>query len=59
MNYSIEQVVTLIGAHRFGAAKADIQWVLTDSRSLCFAESTLFFAIKTDRNDGHKYVEDL
>ncbi len=59
MNYSIEQVVTLIGAHRFGAAKADIQWVLTDSRSLCFAENTLFFAIKTDRNDGHKYVEDL
>lgn len=37
----------------------DVEWLLTDSRSLCFPESTLFFAIRTDRGDGHRYVSDL
>ncbi|MBO4850801.1 MAG: bifunctional UDP-N-acetylmuramoyl-tripeptide:D-alanyl-D-alanine ligase/alanine racemase [Prevotella sp.] len=59
MKYSIEKVTALIGARRFGETDCDVQWVLTDSRSLCFAESTLFFAIKTERNDGQKYVDEL
>ena len=59
MKYSIEKVAALIGARRFGEMECDVQWVLTDSRSLCFAESTLFFAIKTERNDGQKYVDEL
>ncbi|MCH5306439.1 MAG: bifunctional UDP-N-acetylmuramoyl-tripeptide:D-alanyl-D-alanine ligase/alanine racemase [Prevotella sp.] len=59
MNYSIEQITTLIGARRIGTADAQIGWLLTDSRSLCFPESTLFFALKTTRNDGHHYIEDL
>ena len=33
--------------------------MLTDSRSLSFPEETLFFALKTQRNDGHKYIDDL
>ena len=33
--------------------------MLTDSRSLCFPESTLFFAIRTQRGDGHRFVPDL
>lgn len=59
MKYKIEDVETLIGARRFGETESDIQWVLNDSRSLCFAENTLFFAIKTGRNDGHRYIDDL
>lgn len=57
--YSIVKVTTLIGARRFGEAEANIGWLLTDSRSLCFPEATLFFAIKTERNDGHRYIDDL
>lgn len=57
--YSIVKVTTLIGARRFGEADANIGWLLTDSRSLCFPEATLFFAIKTERNDGHRYIDDL
>ena len=49
----------MIGAERFGNKKAVIDWILTDSRSLCFPEETLFFALKTKRNDGHKYIPDL
>lgn len=59
MTYTIEKVTTLIGAHRYGNADANIGFLLTDSRSLCFAEETLFFALKSGRNDGHHYIADL
>ena len=59
MKYSIEKVTTLIGARRIGQADAQIGWLLTDSRSLCFPEETLFFALSSSRNDGHKYIPDL
>ena len=47
MTYSIEKVTTLIGAHRYGEHAASIGFLLTDSRSLCFPEETLFFALKS------------
>ena len=59
MNYSIEKITTLIGARRIGQTDAQIGWLLTDSRSLCFPEETLFFALSSARNDGHKYIPDL
>lgn len=59
MKYSIEKVTTLIGARRYGYSEGEIRWLLTDSRSLCFPEETLFFALKTQRNDGHHYIGDL
>ena len=59
MKYSIEKVTTLIGARRYGNSEGQIRWLLTDSRSLCFPEETLFFALKTQRNDGHRYIGDL
>ncbi len=33
--------------------------LLTDSRKIIHPEQTLFCAIKTDRNDGHLYINDL
>ena len=59
MEYSIEKVTTLIGARRYGNTEGQVSWLLTDSRSLCFPEETLFFALKTSRNDGHRYIQDL
>ena len=59
MKYSIERVATLIGAHPYGDDRATISLLLTDSRSLCFPEETLFFAIRTKRDDGHRYIEEL
>lgn len=38
----------------------DIQYLLTDSRLLSSAPAhTMFFALKTNKNDGAKYVQDL
>lgn len=59
MTYTIERVATLIGAQRLGRAEARISFVLTDSRSLCFPEETLFFALRSNRNDGHQYISEL
>ena len=59
MKYTIEKITTLIGARRIGQNDANVGWILTDSRSLCFPEETLFFAIRTQRNDGHNYIPEL
>jgi len=36
-----------------------IQNLLTDSRKIVHAETSLFFAIKGDRRDGHEFIRDL
>ena len=59
MTYTIEKVTTLIGARRYGDKDTNIGFILTDSRSLCFPEETLFFALKSERNDGHNYIPEL
>ena len=59
MSYSIEEITTLIGARRYGETAATICWLLTDSRSLCFPEQTLFFALTTKSGDGHRYIGEL
>ena len=59
MNYSIAEISNIIGAHRTGDRPYNISILLTDSRSLTFPEETLFFAISTSRNDGHRYIDEL
>lgn len=59
MNYTIEKITTLIGAHGYGCRGCSVSRIQTDSRSLCFPEETLFFAIRSERNDGHNYIPDL
>ena len=59
MRMSIENITNILKAKRIGSLETEIDWILTDSRSLCFAEETLFFALKTKRNDGHKYIPEL
>lgn len=59
MSDSIEHIAKVIDAERLGGVDCDINWLLTDSRSLVFAEDTLFFAIKTRRGNGMDYVYSL
>lgn len=59
MTYSIEKITTLLGARRYGTKESNIAFLLTDSRSLSFPEETLFFALRSERNDGHNYIDDL
>ncbi len=57
--YKINDITRIIHAERRGCEDAVINWLLIDSRSLCFPEETLFFALKTQKNDGHKYIDEL
>lgn len=59
MQYKISDIARITSAERHGSLDATINWLLIDSRSLCFPEETLFFAIRTARNDGHRYIEEL
>ncbi len=59
MHYTIDNITALIGARRYGDTEARIEWLLTDSRSLAFPESSLFFAIRTKLGDGHHYIPEL
>ena len=59
----IKQVIGSI-AHVEGDDELDIRYLLTDSRQLKAngewrMDEVLFFAIKTDKNDGAKYIPDL
>jgi len=59
MNYSINEITNIIGAIKSDFHPASISQLLTDSRSLFFPSETLFFALETKNNDGHKFVPEL
>lgn len=63
MQYHIEEIAQAMQARVEGDSEAvgrqTVNWLLTDSRSLCFPQETLFFALRTKRNDGARYVGDL
>ena len=59
MSYTLERIASLVGAHLWGSEAVEVRWILTDSRSLCFPEDTLFFALESRRNDGHRYIPEL
>ena len=59
MEYAIQDVAQIIGAKTNTLHDCTISILLTDSRRLSFPESSLFFALETKTNDGHRYIQDL
>ncbi len=59
MTYSIDDISQIINAERHGSCPAVITTLLTDSRSLCFPQESLFFALQGPRRDGHEYIGEL
>lgn len=59
MKYSTADIADLLGTDRSMVADGQISRLLTDSRSLTYPEETLFFALRTATNDGHRYIPDL
>ncbi len=59
MTYSLNEISRIIHATPTDRENLSVSLLLTDSRSLSFPEETLFFALRTKQNDGHKYVEEL
>ncbi len=59
MKYSIEQIAQIISSGITIRSHVDIRLLLTDSRSLFEPSESLFFALVTKHNDGHKFIEQL
>ena len=59
--YNIEEIASIIsGEAFFNASREDrITDLLTDSRKINHAAGSLFFAIKGERHDGHRFIEEL
>ena len=49
----------MVGGRLMGDPDACVCRLLLDSRLLSFPEDTLFVAVKSSRDDGHNYIEDL
>ena len=58
MKYSISHIAKIIQVPQ-PANELWIDTLLTDSRSLTYPERTLFFAMRSRRNDGHRYLQSL
>lgn len=58
--YTIKQVASILNAEsKLVNDDAVIEQLLTDSRRLIFPETTLFFAIVTQRRDAHNFIAEL
>ncbi len=60
-NYTISQIAKIVNGqlHMQSGIDVQINELLIDSRKLINTENCLFFALKTKRNDGHKYIGNL
>lgn len=59
MNYSIQQIASIVGVSLDHPNPAEISVLLTDSRKLMLPSQTLFFALVTKNNDAHRFVSEL
>lgn len=59
MTYTVTSIAAILDARTAGPADRPVRRLLTDSRSLSSPEDTIFFALRTPRNDGHRYVPQL
>ncbi len=61
MRYPIKEIASIlrIPQDMLNDKSAEIAHLLTDSRSLTYPAETLFFAIRTNNNDGHRYIAQL
>ncbi len=59
MTYSIFKIAQIFGISKTNLLDREISILLTDSRQVFYADQSLFFALKTPNNDGHKYIPEL
>ena len=53
------KISEIVNGRLMGRGEVQVSDLLIDSRQLVAAGQTLFFALTSNRNDGHKYIEEL
>lgn len=59
MSYLISHIASIINAETTVTDDSPIDHLLLDSRKIYFPSSSLFFAIKGPRRDGHQFIPEL
>lgn len=59
MKYNINEIAAILNTGKRTFSDATISILLTDSRQVFYPAETLFFALTTKNNDGHKYISEL
>lgn len=59
MSLSASQITKILNGTLSGSHDRELRHLLIDSRKVSHAESSLFFALKGERNDGHRYIPEL
>ncbi len=59
MLYTSSDIAKIVGGTLTGCESIKISHVLTDSRLISFPEESIFVAMTTEKNDGHRYIEEL
>ena len=58
--YSIQDFADACGGRLIQEGLSEeVEYLLTDSRKLTFSKGTAFFALETQRNNGHKFISEL
>ncbi|MBN1198681.1 MAG: alanine racemase [Bacteroidales bacterium] len=59
--YKAETIAEIVGGELFGSRDRDheIRELLIDSRRLVHPGESMFIALKSERNDGHRYIPEL
>lgn len=59
MKYTISQISEILELKAPAFLLHTISVLLTDSRSVTYPSESLFFALRTRNNDGHRYIKEL
>lgn len=59
MQYTSSEIAQLVNGQLTGCGNIKVSHILTDSRHISFPEESIFVALVTSQNDGHRYIEDL
>ncbi|MCU0322128.1 MAG: Mur ligase family protein [Chitinophagaceae bacterium] len=59
MSYTIQHISTIIGASNESLMQANIEQLLIDSRKIIFPKTSLFFALHSNRRDGHSFINEV
>ena len=61
ISYKFRDIVSIIGGQLIGTDQVldrIVRFISFDSRTILSGKETLFFALKSERNDGHRFIED-
>jgi alanine racemase len=57
--YTLSEINTIVKGSLHGIGEMPYSFFASDSRQVIHAEEVLFFALVSDRNDAHRYIDEL